>query len=97
MNNRVWDGTEEYVSPYGDLEFAKGFSDEKKLSQFRLQKGSKFLYVFDFGDEWRFSVKVLRVIDEPTNIPLILKSVGEISQYGYDDGDDDDYDEDDLE
>ena len=67
----------------------RGYSDKVKLSKFRLCKGDKFLYLFDYGDEWRFQIKVLRVIDEPTKSPVVVKSVGEVSQYGDDDWDED--------
>jgi len=97
MNNRAWDEDAEFVSPRDDLDGALdgalGFTDEVKLSEFRLAKGDKFLYIFDYGDEWRFHIKVLRVLDLLTLRPITLKSVGQISQYrGYDDDEDDDYD-----
>ena len=63
------------------------------MSKFHLSKGDKFLYIFDYGDEWRFQIKVLRVIDEPTKTPIVLKSVGEIVQYDFDE-EEDEYDED---
>ncbi|MCL2164975.1 MAG: plasmid pRiA4b ORF-3 family protein [Oscillospiraceae bacterium] len=94
MNNRAWDQDAEFVCPSSDLDGALGYTDKVRLSKFSLFKGAKFLYIFDYGDEWRFSIKVLRVIDEPTIRPEILKSVGRISQYG-DDDDDDDYENDD--
>jgi len=86
MNNNPWDKNEEYICPNDELYDAKGFSDEVKLSKFRLKKDSKFLYIFDFGDEWRFKIKVLKLVDEVTKEPIVLKSAGEIIQYG-------DYDE----
>jgi hypothetical protein len=94
MNNRAWDPNAEYTCPGDDLDGALGFSDKIKLSKFQLYKGDKFLYIFDFGDEWRFQIKVLRVVDEATRSPVVLKSVGNISQYGFYDDDDDDEDED---
>ena len=84
MNNRAWDREAEFVCPGGDLDSARGFSDKVKLSKFNLRKGDKFLYIFDFGDEWRFQIRILRVIDGLTKSPVILKSVGQINQYGYD-------------
>jgi hypothetical protein len=90
MNNRAWDGDAEYACPHDDMDGVRGTSDKAKLSMFRLSKGDKFLYIFDYGDEWRFQIKVLHVIDEPTEMPLVLKSVGEISQY---DDEDEEYDE----
>ena len=93
MNNSAWDQNAEFVCPGGDLDGAVGFTDEIELSKFRLVRGDKFLYIFDYGDEWRFHIKVLRMIDEPTTRPVILKSVGQVTQYK--DWDDDDEDEDD--
>ena len=78
------------------LDGARGFSDEVKLSKFRLGKGDRFLYIFDYGDEWRFQIKVLRVINERTIRYVMLKSVGHISQYGYDDDEDDEDEDTDL-
>ena len=89
MNNRAWDEEAEFVCPRGYLDNAQGFTDEVELSQFSLAKGDKFMYLYDYGDEWRFQIKVLRVIDGPTAWPVILKSVGQVSQY--DDNDDEDW------
>jgi hypothetical protein len=86
MNNRAWDDREVYMCPSGDLDNAKDYTDHVKLSELHLEKGDKFLYIFDFGDEWRFQIKILRVINEQTKSPVMLKSIGTISQYG-DDGD----------
>jgi len=88
MNNRAWDEDWEYVCPDGELDGERGFSSEAKLSKFHLTKGSKFLYIFDFGDDWRFQIRVLRVIDAPVKEPSVIKSVGKISQYGYDEDED---------
>ena len=70
-----------------------GYSNKVKLSNFRLVKGYKFMYLFDYGDEWRFQIKVLRVVEETTSRPVILKSVGQVSQYGEYDDEDEDEDE----
>ena len=85
MNNRAWDADAEYMCPVGELDGARGYSNKVKLSMFRLGKGDKFLYIFDYGDEWRFQIKVLRILEEPTARPIVLKSVGYVSQYNDDD------------
>jgi hypothetical protein len=90
MSNRAWDSDAEYVCPGSEPDGARGFSDKVKLSSFRLSKGDKFLYIFDYGDDWRFQIKVLRIIDEPTIMPVVLKSVGAVSQYSYDEDENDD-------
>ena len=94
MSYRAWDQDSEYACPGGDLDEdgVRGSSDKVKLSKFCLSKGSKFLYIFDYGDEWRFQIKVLRVVNEPTKIPIVLKRVGAVSQYGYDVDEEDDVD-----
>ena len=97
MNNRPWDEDAEFTSSRAGMDGSRGFSDKVKLSKFHLQKGDKFLYIFDFGDDWRFQIKVLRVIDASTKTPSILKSVGIIYQYGDEEDDwdqEDDWDED---
>ena len=67
------------------MDYARDFSDNIKLSKFHLKKGDKFLYIFDFGDDWRFQIKVLRIIDESTETPDVLKSIGLVKQYNDDD------------
>jgi len=91
MSNRAWDEASEFICPSGDLDGACGFTDKVKLSMFYFNKYDKFLYIFDFGDDWRFQIKVLRIINELTKIPVVLKSVGQVNQYGdiEDDWDDD--------
>jgi len=93
MNNRAWDEDAVYICPEGELNGSRGFTTKAKLSKFRLSKGSRFLYIFDFGDDWRFSIKVLHVVEEATPKPIVLKRVGEIDQYGCSDYDEDDYDD----
>lgn len=65
-----------------------------ELESLALQPGQSFMYLFDYGDEWRFQVKVDKVGDdmEPgVEYPRIVQSVGEApSQYPDWDEDDDD-------
>lgn len=82
MDNKVWsefdcyyvEGIEEYYRT----------TNRYNLNQAGLYKGKQFKYLFDFGDEWTFQCKVLRVVEESTDKPLILRSKGEApDQYGY--------------
>ncbi|MCL1950655.1 MAG: plasmid pRiA4b ORF-3 family protein [Turicibacter sp.] len=83
MDNKPWSYHNQYICPrVDDLDSAKAFTNEVKLSQFHLEKGDKFLYIFDFGDEWRFQIKVLREVEEETKLAYVKKSVGKVSQYG---------------
>ena len=50
------------------------------LAALDLKKGKKFLYLFDYGDEWRFTVKVDAVnpkADPNRNYPILVESVGD--------------------
>lgn len=50
------------------------------LETLALKKGKKFLYLFDYGDEWRFDVKVHAInpdADPALDYPLLVESVGE--------------------
>ncbi len=70
---------------------------ETELESLALQPGQTFMYLFDYGDEWRFQVKVDKVGDEiepGVEYPRIVQSVGEAPAQ-YPDWDEDDDDEDD--
>lgn len=93
MDNKRWSHDDPYfLQPeYGERDTAA-----YKLGQVGLAKDKKFLYLFDFGDEWWFSCKVLNIIDNVREQTEITRSVGEApEQYPiYDDHNDDEYDED---
>jgi hypothetical protein len=58
--------------------------------------GQAMLFMFDYGDDWRFVVKVIGLGQKAakTRYPKVLKKVGEApEQYGSWDDDDDDSDE----
>jgi len=59
---------------------------ETTLDALDLKRGKTFLYLFDYGDEWRFKVKVSAVnedADPGLEYPLLVESVGEApAQYG---------------
>lgn len=57
---------------------------ETTLASLELDEGQKFMYLFDYGDEWRFKVRVHAINpDAPEDeYPQIVESVGEApSQY----------------
>jgi hypothetical protein len=76
------------------------FTDEEEIRDVRttpiesldLKKGKEFLYIFDYGDEHRFSVKVDAInknADDNATYPRVVESVGDApEQYpGWDDED----------
>ena len=94
MNNRAWDDMDCYYSPYAEED---GFrtTDSYKLQFINLEIGKKFLYIFDFGDDWRFQCKVLNILDEDTKEPVVVRTKGAAPmQYPNFDEEDEYYDDD---
>lgn len=84
MDNRRWSSEEEscFWSPhYQDIGI---FADEKLIGQVGLIEGRKFMYLFDFGDEWIFEITVERILTdkkEPEEVSLILSKGEAPKQY----------------
>jgi len=93
MDNKAWSEADcYYMNPMDEKEG----NDERHTCDYMLhqvmQTGSKFKYVFDFGDNWQFQCKVLS--EKPWDAPspgdtlldsyaLVLREVGEApAQYG---------------
>ena len=97
LDNESWsDGDSYYLEP----DHGQRDSTKYTLEKAGFQKDLKFVFLFDFGDEWEFKCKVLKELDEATKDAEVLRFVGEApEQYpDYDDDDeddDDDYDDDD--
>ena len=92
MDGKRWSRNgESYWSPMNDEGI---LADEIEIGTAGLTEGKKFLYLFDFGDEWQFNVQVLTIKTEekePDNWSII-ESVGENpSQYGDNDDAEEDY------
>lgn len=77
MDNKAWSDDNCYYMAEVDEEEEYRHTCDVKLHQLKLQKNDKFLFVFDFGDDWEFQCKVLRLIDEDTDDVALIKSVGE--------------------
>lgn len=93
MSNRAWENEGCYSSHYAD----DGCPDTNncRLQFVGLEVGKKFLYIFDFGNEWHFQCKVLQVLDEDTKAPEIVRKKGEPPvQYPEYDDEDEYYDDD---
>jgi hypothetical protein len=78
------------LAAFDDAEFdaspPAGDVRETTLDALGLKRGKTFLYLFDYGDEWRFKVKVAAVnerADPNVQYPRLVESVGEApAQYG---------------
>ncbi len=52
-----------------------------KLFSLNLKKGDKLRFIYDFGDNWDFEVRVLSVSDAPGAPASLIRSEGEVEQY----------------
>ena len=59
-------GDIDYYIYNGDHEDDYKAAQKNSLCSFGLEKGSMFQFLFDFGDRWKFSCKVLEVLEEET-------------------------------
>lgn len=75
MNNKEWDDSDSYYSD--QMEDEDRYTTDYKLEDVGLFAGKQFKYIFDFGDEWLFKCKVLKVLDEKTLIPEIVRTKGD--------------------
>jgi hypothetical protein len=55
------------------------YADKAVIGRLELERGQRFLYLFDFGDEWKFEVRVEEILDSdvPPVRPLVIGSKGE--------------------
>lgn len=74
MDNRTW-SWDFIASPM--YEDAERTADQYALESLGLRPGDAFKYVFDFGEEWLFQCKVLRRLEEETEAPRVVRSVGD--------------------
>jgi hypothetical protein len=57
-----------------------------KIESLNLKPKQKFLYLFDYGDEWRFEVEFLKeAFSEGAHYPRVIDSRGESPQHYQDD------------
>lgn len=81
MDNKAWSRNLEacyWLDPDdGMMDNVNPSTEEVTLRQLALPVGHKFLYLFDFGDEWRFSCRILKTLDREIITPEVVRSVGE--------------------
>lgn len=85
MDNKKWSDWDCYYMDGMDSG-SERLTNEYTLEQAELYEGKQFKYVFDFGDEWVFQCKVLKIKNENTDRPVVIRKVGEApKQYDWDD------------
>lgn len=75
MDNKLWSNKDSYYME--GMEEFRPVTQETRLIRAGLQKGKSFKYLFDFGDEWVFQCKVLRALENSTEVPVVIRSKGE--------------------
>ena len=66
-----------YLEDFDNEDYDDGYEKPKdeyaaKLSQLSLRAKSHFRYIYDFGDDWQHTLRVLRIIDVVDNKPYAL-------------------------
>ncbi len=92
----------EFITSHGVLEIGNECYSENNIGNTALClddigfiKGEKFIYHFDFGDDWMFVIHVSKVSDRPKETDditgiMLLDSKGTVHQYPDDDFDEND-------
>lgn len=92
LSGKAWDASTEYIRPEGWNPGQR--SARVRLDRLGLRPRKRFLYIFDFGDEWRHDVRVEKAGLSPDGgeYPRIVERHGEAPpQYG---DEEEDYEED---
>lgn len=75
MDNKKWSHKDSYYME--GMNECGPSTGEIRLTKAGLWKGKSFKYLFDFGDEWLFQCYVLRIVEECTPFPKVIRSKGE--------------------
>jgi len=84
MSNKPYDKDSEYTLPDPDEPEAGKYANRARIDNLHLQLGRKFLYLFDYGDEWWHEVELIGLRDEVSwrKYPRVTKKSGKSpSQY----------------
>lgn len=74
MSGKAWDRYSEYCHPEADGAPAT----RVRIESLSLKPGQKFLYLFDYGDQWEFEVEFLKEgTPEKSIYPRIIDLRGE--------------------
>lgn len=75
MDNAKWSGRDCYYQEGIESHYRP--TKKYKLNQAGLYKGMQFKYIYDFEKEWVFQCKVLRVLEEDTREPVVVRNKGD--------------------
>lgn len=78
MNNRPWADDDHYYAEFLDEDNEYRHTCDYTRRKAGLYVDQKFVYVFDFGEDWEFRCCVLKVLNEQAKIPEVIRSKGEL-------------------
>jgi tetratricopeptide (TPR) repeat protein len=78
LSNKSYDKESEYTSPGLDTDGTGKLATRIRIDSITLYGGPKFLYLFDYGDEWWHEVELINVTERVTraNYPRVVKKQG---------------------
>lgn len=78
LSNKPYDTASEYTSPNADIDRARKLASRIRIDSVELYGGRKFLYLFDYGDEWWHDVELVSVTERLTRAkyPRVVKKQG---------------------
>ena len=78
MSNKPYDKESEYTSPGLDPKGTSKLATRIRIDSLALHSGQKFLYLFDYGDEWWHEVELVSVTEKVTrgSYPRVVKKQG---------------------
>ena len=78
MSNKPYDKESEYTSPYLDAPKSSKLATRIRINSHFLHPGQKFLYLFDYGDEWWHEIELIDVSEKAAggNYPRVVKKQG---------------------
>lgn len=81
MDNQKWSDHDSYYAE--GVEPGARTTQQIKIKRVGLYEGKRFKYLFDFGDEWIFQCRVLKVLEGDVPEITVIRTKGEApSQYG---------------
>lgn len=88
MNNRCWSIEDAYYCEDADESYCPT-TEETALYKAVKEAGHKFKFLYDYGDEWVFQCRLLRIEDSPADYPEVIRSKGDTTalmqdMYDYD-------------
>jgi len=78
LSNKPFDRESEYTSPGIGTDGTSKLATRIRIDSVELYGGPKFLYLFDYGDEWWHEVELISVTERVTraNYPRVVKKQG---------------------